>query len=74
MGKTVIKFCKKCSGISPKDLTGTIDKSYWKEGCVHACVKKKDAASGRTFARIDGKLVVCSSKKELIKKMKDAVA
>ena len=72
MGKTVIKFCKKCSGIKSKDLKGVIDKDFWKEGCVHACVKK-GSDSGRTFARIDGKLVVCPSKKELIKKMKEAV-
>ena len=74
MGKPHIKFCKKCSGISPKDLKGVIDKDCWKEGCVHACVKKKDAKGERVFARIDGKLVVCSSKKELIRKMKEAAA
>lgn len=73
MGKPVIKFCKKCSGIKPKHLKGVIDESAWKEGCVHACVKK-GSDTGRAFARIDGKLVVCSSKKELIKKMREAVA
>lgn len=73
MGKPVVKFCKKCSGIKPKDLKGIIDKDAWKEGCVHACVKK-NADSERVFARIDGRLVVCSSKKDLIKKIKEAVA
>ena len=61
-----------CHG--PKDLKGIIDKDAWKEGCVHACVKKKDAEPERVFARIDGRLVVCSSKKDLIKKIKEAVA
>lgn len=74
MGKPVVKFCKKCSGIKPKDLKGIIDKDSWKEGCVHACVKKKDADPERVFARIDGRLVVCSSKKDLIRKIKEAVA
>ncbi|MCF2621979.1 hypothetical protein [Collinsella tanakaei] len=73
MGKPVVKFCKKCSGIKSKDLKGILPKDAWKEGCVHACVKKSDKAE-RVFARIDGRLVVASSKKDLIAKIKDAVA
>lgn len=73
MGKPVVKICRKCSGIKPKDLKGVLPKDTWKEGCVHACVKKSDR-SDRVLARIDGKLVVASSKKDLIAKIKDAVA
>lgn len=73
MGKPHIKFCKKCSGIKPKDLKGVLDKDAWKEGCIHHCVKK-DKDAKRAFARIDGALVVCESKKELIRKMKEALA
>lgn len=73
MGKPVVKICKKCSGIKPKDLKGVISKDVWKEGCIHACVKKSDRAE-RVLARIDGRLVVAASKKDLIAKIKEAVA
>ncbi|MBM6755350.1 DUF1450 domain-containing protein [Collinsella tanakaei] len=69
MGKPHVKFCKKCSGIKPKDLKGELDKDAWKEGCIHHCVKKHATCP---FARIDGELVMCDSKKELIKKLKKA--
>lgn len=73
MGKPVVKICKKCTGIKAKDLKGVIPKDAWKEGCVHACVKKSERGE-RVFARIDGKLVVASSKTDLIAKIKEAVA
>ncbi len=74
MGKTAIKFCKKCSGLKPKDLKGVIDGDAWSEGCFGACAKKHPELAGKVYARIGGKVVACKSKKKLIKKMREAVA
>ena len=50
-----------------------LEKGEWKEGCVHACSKRR-SDPGCAFARIDGELVVCSSKKKLVKRVREAVA
>lgn len=73
MGKARVRFCKKCSGVKPKDLKGVLEKGEWKEGCVHACSRRR-SDPGCAFARIDGELVVCSSKKKLVKRVREAVA
>lgn len=73
MGKARIKFCPKCSGIKKKDLKGKVDKDAVSTGCIGDCVKKHPELAGTAFAKIDGKLVVCESKKKLVKKMAKAL-
>ena len=58
------------TGFQPPFLAG---RGEWKEGCVHACSKRR-SDPGCAFARIDGELVVCSSKKKLVKRVREAVA
>lgn len=73
MGKTAIKICPKCSGIKGKDLKRELPKGSYGKGCIGRCVKKHPELEGKAFAKIDGKLVVCESKKKLLKKMREAV-
>lgn len=74
MAKTAVKFCKKCSGIKPKDLKGVIDSGQWSEGCFGACKKKRPELKGMAYARVNGELIACPSKKKLVKKIAKAVA
>lgn len=69
MGKANIKYCSKCSGIKKKDLKGKVDKGAVATGCIGACLKRHPELEGKSFAKIDGELVVCDSKKKLVKKM-----
>ena len=69
MGKATVKYCPKCSGIKKKDLKGILDADAVATGCIGKCLKKNPDLDGKAFAKIDGKLVVCDSKKKLVKKM-----
>ncbi|HIS40127.1 MAG TPA: hypothetical protein IAC12_04700 [Candidatus Aphodovivens avistercoris] len=62
-----VRVCKKCSGVSPKDFKGTVDKSHIRSGCFGACAKKHPELKGKAYAKVDGKLVVRDSKKKLVK-------
>ena len=74
MGKTAVKFCKKCSGIKPKDLKGAIDRELWSEGCFGACRKKHPELEDAVYARVNGKILAAPSKKKLVKKIEKALA
>ena len=75
MGKTAIKFCAKCSGIKGKDLKAAgIDKDDYSSGCIGDCAKKHPELAEKAYAKLNGKLVVCDSKKKLAKKLAKAVA
>lgn len=74
MSKTAIKICPKCSGIKGKHLKEVLTKDDYSCGCFGKCLKKNPELEGKAYARINGKLVACDSRKKLIKKMVAAVA
>lgn len=74
MSKTAIKICPKCSGIKAKHLKEVLAKDDYSCGCFGKCLKKTPELEGKAYARINGKLVACDSRKKLIKKMVAAVA
>ena len=74
MSKTAIKICPKCSGIKGKHLKEVLAKDDYSCGCFGKCLKKNPELEGKAYARINGKLVACDSRKKLIKKMVAAVA
>lgn len=72
MGAASVRYCPKCSGIKKKDLKGKLDTDAVATGCIGKCLKKNPDLEGKAFAKIDGELVVCESKKKLVKKMAKA--
>ena len=75
MSKAKIKVCPKCAGLKKKDLKEAgLSKDEVSCGCIGACVKKHPELEGKAFAKVDGKLVVCDSKKKLLKKLASAAA
>lgn len=74
MSKTAIKICPKCSGIKGKHLKEVMSKDVYSCGCFGKCLKKNPELEGKAYARINGRLVACDSRKKLIKKMVAAVA
>ena len=67
-----VKVCKECSNFKKKEI-----KSYAEEigcklkfDCIGKCTKKCPELVDKYFGKIDGKLVVCSSKEEFFEQMK----
>lgn len=63
MSKTAIKICPKCSGIKGKHLKEVLAKDDYSCGCFGKCLKKNPELEGKAYARINGKLVACDSRK-----------
>lgn len=70
--KPRIRICPKCAHIKGKDLKDVLPSGSFKTGCIGTCVKKHPELNNKAFAKVDGELVVCDSKKKLVKKLAKA--
>lgn len=65
-----VKVCKKCGGVSTKDLKGAVKKECRASGCIGICSKKlRERTRGKVCARVDGRLLACDSKRELLEEL-----
>lgn len=71
MAETKIQVCKKCSGFDVSELKGMVKSKHYSTGCIGKCVKKHSKLSDKVYGYLEGKLVVCDTKKEFFKKISD---
>lgn len=62
-----VRICKKCSGISAKDLKEIVGKDDVRTGCFGTCAKKHPELKGKAYAKVGKKLIARESKKKLLK-------
>ncbi|TCL60929.1 hypothetical protein EDD76_10126 [Kineothrix alysoides] len=67
-----VKVCKHCSNFDTKEIKEQAENMNCKLkfDCIGKCRKKCPELKDKYYGKIDGKLVVCSSKKEFFEMMK----
>lgn len=68
-GKKHIKVCSKCSGINIKELDGLIGNKNYTVGCIGVCEKDRN----KFYGKVDGNVIECNTKDDLIHVMKEAL-
>lgn len=68
-----IKICKKCSGLKTSKFKKKAEDKDYKIGCIGRCLKDEPKLKGKVYGYINGKLVVCPTKKKFYKEMEKSI-